>query len=126
MNYIYTNPLHMEYPLSQLRKFHALSDACIRDLGARIRRIEPAKNNTLLLPGDICRDLYLIEKGMLACYDVNSETGERYCSWLMMEGDFVTAVKSFNEQVVSTQTIIALTKGILWAITKQDTEEMTE
>ena len=116
----------MEYPLSQLRKFGALSDEFIRDLSTRIRRLEPAKNNTLLLKGDICRDMYLIEKGMLICYDIDSETGARYCSWLFGEGEFVTAVKSFNNQIVSTETIIALTDCILWAITKQDQDELTK
>jgi CRP-like cAMP-binding protein len=113
----------MEYPLSQLKRYHALSDAFIHDLGARIRRLEPARNNTLLLPGDICRDLYLIEKGMLACFDV--ENDKRYCTWLMTAGDFVTAVDSFNNQVVSTETIVALTDCLLWAITRQDLDELT-
>src|SRR5258708_21458493 len=102
----------MEYPLSQLRKYHPLSEEFIRDIGTRIRQIEPVKNNTILLKGDICRDLYLIEKGLLACYDV--ENDKRYCTWLMTAGDFVTAVDSFNNQVVSTETIVALTDSMLW------------
>lgn len=114
----------MEYPLSELRLYHPLSAAFVHDLETRIRRLEPAKNNTLLLKGDICRDLYLIEKGMLGCFDV--EENKRYCSWLMTPGDFVTAVDSFNNQVVSTETIIALTDCVLWAITKADLDQLTE
>jgi CRP-like cAMP-binding protein len=114
----------MEYPLSQLRRYHPLSAAFVHDLQTRIRRLEPARNNTLLLKGDICRDLYLIEKGMLACYDI--EGGKRYCTWLMIKGDFVTAVDSFNNQVVSTETIVAVKACVLWAITKTDLDELTE
>lgn len=114
----------MDYPLTQLRKYHSLSAAFVHDLEVRIRRLEPARNNTLLLKGDICRDLYLIEKGMLGCYDI--EEGKRYCTWIMTEGDFVTAVHSFNQQAVSTETIVALSHCILWAITKDDLEQLTE
>ncbi|WP_188927549.1 Crp/Fnr family transcriptional regulator [Puia dinghuensis] len=116
----------MEYPLSQLRKYHKLSDEFISDLKTRIRNIEAPKNSTLLLKGDICRDMYLIEKGMLICYDFKPETGEKYCAWLLSEGDFVTSVDSFNNQIPSTQTIITHTKSLLWAITKQDQDELTE
>ena len=114
----------MEYPLSQLRKFHDLSEPFIRDLGKMIRKLEPRRNNTLLLEGDICRDLYLIEEGMLACFDM--EGNKRYCTWIMTPGDFVTAVDSFNNKVVSTERIIALKKSLLWAITRQNFEELTE
>jgi CRP-like cAMP-binding protein len=114
----------MEYPLSQLSQVHSLSASFIHDLGTRIRRIEPAKNNTLLLKGDICRDLYLIEKGILACYELDGD--KKYCTWLMTKGDFVTAVESFNNQVVSTETIIAITRCTLWAITRQDLDQLTE
>jgi len=113
----------MEYPLSQLRRYHDLSAAFIPDLSKRIRRIEARKNNTLLLKGDICKNLWLIEEGMLGCFDL--EDGRKYCSWLMTAGDFVTAVDSFNNQVVSSETIIALTNCILWVITKEDFDELT-
>lgn len=114
----------MEYPLSQLRKYQALSESCIRDLGRMVRRLEPAKNNTLLLKGNICTDLYLIEKGMLACFDV--ERPKKYCTWIMTEGDFVTSVKSFNNQVPSTEIIKALTNCLLWALSKQHLDELCE
>src|SRR5579872_6322978 len=103
----------MEYALSLLRNIHSLSDAFVRDLGTRIRRLEPKKNATLLLPGDICQNIFFIEEGMLACYDI--EGRKRYCSWIMIKGDFVTSVKSFNLRVPSTEEIIALTKCRLLA-----------
>jgi len=114
----------MDYPLTQLRQYHPLSAVFVRDLETRIRRLEPAKNNTLLLKGDICRDLYLIEKGMLGCFELEKRT--RSYNWIMTKGDFVTAVDSFNNQVISTETIVALSGCILWAITKTDLEELTE
>ncbi|HXB08525.1 MAG TPA: cyclic nucleotide-binding domain-containing protein [Puia sp.] len=113
----------MDYPLSQLRKYQELSPVLIADLIKRIRIIEPKRNNTLLLPGDICRDLYLIEKGVLACYD--HESDRKYCSWIMTPGDFVTAVDSFNRQVISTESIVALTKSRLYALNRQDFEHLT-
>ncbi|HLZ87006.1 MAG TPA: cyclic nucleotide-binding domain-containing protein [Puia sp.] len=113
----------MEYPLSQLQLHHPLSGEFIHTLGTMIRRLEPAKNNTLLVKGDICNDLYLIETGLLACFD--TEKNKKYCTWLMTSGDFVTAVDSFNNQRPSTETIIAQTDSVLWAITRQQLEELT-
>jgi len=114
----------MEYPLSQLQRIHPLTLEFIRDLKARIRRIEARMYNTLLLKGDICRDLFLIEKGIVGCYDKDGK--KRYYSWIFYEGDFVTAVDSFNNQTVSDETIVALSGCVLWAITKKDLEELTE
>src|SRR5258708_3348733 len=113
----------MDYPLSQLRKDHELTPELIRDLATRLRRLEPATDNTLLLPGDICRDLYLIEKGALACYD--HEGRKKYCTWIMTPGDFVTSVDSFNRQVRSTESIVALSKSVLYAINRQDFDYFT-
>jgi CRP-like cAMP-binding protein len=108
-----------------LRLHQDLSPEFIADLGTRIRRIEAKKGYTLHLKGDICDHLWLIENGMLACYDHDADGKRRYCSWLMRTGDFVTAVDSFNNQVVSTETIIAIKACILWAITKKDLDELT-
>ena len=113
----------MEYPLSQLQRIHPLTPEFIHDLKTRIRRIEARMNNTLLLKGDICRDLFLIEKGIVGCYDEHGQ--KRNFTWIFHEGDFVTAVNSFNNQTVSNETIVALTACILWAITKEDLEELT-
>ena len=120
----YTIPLPMEYPLSQLQRIHPLTPEFIHDLESRIRRIEARINNTLLLTGDICRDLFLIEKGTVGCYAKNGK--KRYYTWIFYEGDFVTATESFNNQTVSGETIVALSTCILWAITKTDLEELTE
>lgn len=114
----------MDYALTLLGKYHKLSPAFIDDLCKRIRIIEPKLGNTLLLPGDICRDIYLIEKGMLACYDHYRH--EKYCSWVMTAGDFVTAVDSFNNQVISTESIVALKKSRLLALDRQDFVYLTE
>jgi CRP-like cAMP-binding protein len=113
----------MEYPLSQLQRIHPLTAEFVHDLRTRIRRIEARINNTLFLKGDICRDLFLIEKGIVACYDKNGK--KRNYTWILSEGDFVTAVDSFNNQTVSSETIVALSASILWAITKKDLEELT-
>jgi CRP-like cAMP-binding protein len=123
-NLPYAIPLLMDYPLSQLQRIHPLTPEFINDLKTRIRRIEARRNNTLLLKGDICRDLFLIEKGMVGCYD-NNEKKHNYV-WIYHVGDFVTSVDSFNNQTVSNETVIALTLCVLWAITKKDLEELTE
>jgi CRP-like cAMP-binding protein len=114
----------MEYPLSQLKKYRELSENCIHDLARMVRRLEVSRNTKLLLKGNICTDLYLIEKGMLACYDLGGR--KKNCTWIMTVGDFATSVKSFNNQVPSKEIIKTLTDCLLWALSKQHLEELSE
>ena len=114
----------MEYPLSQLKQHHPLSAAFIAALGGMIKKQEPSRQNTLLIKGEICDKLYLIEEGILGCFDIDEN--RKYCTWLMTRGDFVTAVDSFNNRVVSTETIISLTDSVVWFITRGQFDELTQ
>jgi CRP/FNR family transcriptional regulator, anaerobic regulatory protein len=86
------------------------------------KRCEVRRKTKLLVPGEICEHLYYIEKGILGCFE--TEGKKRYCTWLMMEGDIATSVNSFNNQVPSTETIVALEDCIVWVLTKEQLEDI--
>ena len=89
------------------------------------RRIDLSKWKTLHERGDVCTNLYFIEKGLLCCYDKETVIDKEYCVWAMEEGNIVTCVNSFDTGQASTERIIALEDCTLWAITKRNNEELT-
>jgi hypothetical protein len=113
----------MDYPLSFFAQYHPLSPELSVELRARLRRIEPTKNNTLLINGDSCHNLYFIEKGILVCYDWEGK--KKFCSWLIGPGNVATAVASFYQQTVSKESIIAVTPSIVWLLNKWDFDYLT-
>jgi CRP/FNR family transcriptional regulator, anaerobic regulatory protein len=84
------------------------------------KRREVRRKTKLLVPGEVCEHLYSIEKGILGCFE--TEGKKRYFTWLMMVGDIATSVNSFNNQVPSTETIVALEDCIVWVLTKEQLE----
>lgn len=90
----------------------------------KAQRIVVPRGTILLSPGEVCTHLYYIELGMLACYD--EEQGRRYYAWLMVEKDIATSVESFNNQVPSTETIVAIEDCILWTLSWQHLEELSD
>jgi CRP-like cAMP-binding protein len=88
------------------------------------KRCEIRRKKKLLVPGEVCDQLYYIEKGILACFEEEKE--KNYCTWLMMEGDIATSVTSFNNQVPSSETIIAVEDCILYSLSKQELEAICD
>ena len=88
-----------------------------------IRREVPRKT-CLLSPGDTCGQLYYIQRGMLACFDRDED--KEYCTWLMMEKDIATSVNSFNNQVPSTERIESVEDCVLWTLSKQELEDISD
>lgn len=106
-----------------LESVHAMPRALKLLLYETARRTDAPKRTRLLAPGEICRHLYFIEKGMLACFD--QEGDKSYCTWLMTENDIATSVNSFNSQVPSTESIETVEDCVLWTISKHELEMLS-
>lgn len=71
-----------------------------------LQRKEVEKKGIILMPGQVNRYIYFIEKGLVRSYkDVN---GKERTTWFMREGDIFIAVESFFTQTESNQTIEAM------------------
>jgi CRP/FNR family transcriptional regulator, anaerobic regulatory protein len=79
-----------------------------------------SRNTVLLDPGETCDHLYYIEQGILCCHEIADK--EKYCTWLMREGDIATSVDSFNNRQKSKERIEAVEDCILHTITYEDLE----
>ena len=110
--------------IALLESVHPMSRALKLLLYETARRSEAPRKTRLLSPGETCQHLYYIEKGMLACFDQDASSS--YCTWLMTEKDIATSVVSFNNQVPSTEWIETVEDCVLWTISKQELEMLSE
>ena len=87
-------------------------------------RIELAKNRTLLRPGEMCDNLYYIEKGILGSYEKDGH--KRVYTWLMLPGDIATSVESFNMRVPAKEFVETITDCTLHALSWEKLQQFTE
>ena len=64
------------------------------------------KKDYLLKEGEICKDIFYVQKGLLRVYIIND--GKEVNTWFVKEGDFITSISSFHKQTPSEHYIDAL------------------
>jgi len=77
-----------------------LSPAFLEALSQKFKLEKHSKESILLREGDLCRKLYVIQKGCLRFYYINEE-GKDITHWFSFEGDFMTELNSFYSQTPS-------------------------
>jgi CRP/FNR family transcriptional regulator, anaerobic regulatory protein len=116
--------LPLTIQIDRMNSIHPMSDKLKLAIYTKAQRRKVVAGEILLKPGEICNHLYYIEEGVLSCFEIDGR--QRYCTWLMFQGDIATAVDSFNNQVPSTEMIQAVTDCVCWTITYQDNEDLTK
>jgi len=105
--------LHSIYPLSEELKDY---------FRAVLKQKEISKKGFLLRAGQVCRQMYFIQKGLLRCY---YEKGDHeVSSWFMKEGDIIISVESFYQQKNSYESIQALEDCVLYYIDYRDLQHL--
>jgi CRP-like cAMP-binding protein len=64
------------------------------------------KKDYLLKEGEICKEIFYVQKGLLRVYIIND--GKEVNTWFVREGDFITSISSFHKQKPSEHYIDAL------------------
>lgn len=105
----------MEAVLHSLQAIHPLSAGLVDYLCQTLKIRELPKRDYLLRPGQVCRIICFIQKGLLRCFNINGE--HEVCSWFMKEGDVIISVESFYHQKESYEAIQALEDCTLHYIT---------
>jgi CRP/FNR family transcriptional regulator, anaerobic regulatory protein len=67
----------------------------------------------LLKAGEVCRNIYFIEKGLVAIYSV-SEEGQKNVQWILEAGDFLIVTDSFKTGDRSQFTVEVLEDTQTW------------
>lgn len=95
-----------------------LSADCTDWLRTKIKTIKIRKGDYLLRPGEICRNLYFIESGLLKCFYIHK--GNNVTDWFFGERETVASIDSFYDQVSSDDSIQAVEDCVLHYITHAD------
>lgn len=75
-----------------------------------------AKKEILLREGEICKEIFYVQKGLLRVYIINE--GKEVNTWFVKEGEFITSISSYHKQKPSEHYIDALEKGEIISIKK--------
>ena len=101
--------------LVYLNSIYPLSQSAINFLSENLKEIEVPKKKFILKHGQVCQNIYFVEKGLLRCfYDKNEK---EVSSWFMKEFDLIFSVESFLNQTPSYENIQALEDSVLHYIT---------
>lgn len=83
-------------------------------LSASVRREELPARHLLLQPGQVARQLYFVERGLVRGYALHA--GQEVSSWFMQESDFVISIVSFFTQQPATEYLELLEASVLHTI----------
>lgn len=86
------------------------------------KRMEAPAKSILLHEGDICRKVFVIEKGCIRQW-FNHE-GKEICFQFFFEGDVVTSAESFRKNIPSAFSIGTIEPVVLWWLNREDMEEI--
>lgn len=89
-------------------------------LNSNLKTKHLRRKEILLKKGEICNNIYFIEKGLLRCYYEKND--EEISSWFMKENDVIISVKSFYNRTPSYETIAAIENTIVHGITYMQLE----
>lgn len=114
----------MQKVLDILNSIRQLSPELIAHLQCVLKHAEFPRRSTLQAQGKICNKIWFIEEGVLGIF--YERNGKQSCSWFMMEGDVMTAVRSFFSQLKSHETIVTLEDSTVWYITYDELQYIYE
>jgi CRP/FNR family transcriptional regulator, anaerobic regulatory protein len=80
------------------------------------------KGDVLIVEGQVNKNLYFVNKGILRNFMLKD--GKDISTWFFFESDFITTFDSFQLQIPSNETSIALTDCELFWITFDDLETL--
>lgn len=80
------------------------------------------KGELLVQPGQICRQLFFIQSGIVRGYIKNGK--KETTTWLTSEGEMVTAIQSFLMQVPTQEQVEAIEESKVLAITYENLQTL--
>jgi len=109
----------MEQVFQLLDAVQPVSSQLREHLEKILRQKKLSKRAYLLHAGEVCRNIYFINKGMLRCYYLKDDGREISC-WFMKEGDIAISIESFYTQTAGYEYLQALEATELWYISYQE------
>lgn len=112
----------MENLLRTFRDIGSLSPENEKLLLSTIERVEYPSKTILLEEGNVCNNLYFVEKGLIRIYLYKD--GKDVTCWIGPENEFVGAIGSFFTREPSNKWIETLEPCVLWKFEYAKLEEL--
>lgn len=117
MAFLFLIIIFMKSLLTHITGYALLSPEATTAIENSFEKISLSKNTFLLQEGQVCKQLYFVEKGALrGCYN---DDGKEVTHWFAFENDFVTSFHSFTTGKAAVENIQLLEGCILWSISKE-------
>lgn len=98
---------------SLLSEFHIIEKEALDEIARMTFKMELPKKGILLKEGQVCKNLYFVEKGFLRSYMIE-KSGKDHTVWFSKERDFILSPYSFFNQQPSSNFIEALEDSVLY------------
>ncbi len=102
-----------------LVNYVAFSHDELNDILSHFKKVEVKKNQILVKEGQVCQNLYFVEKGLGRSYYLK-EDGKEVTQWFFGQGVFMSSADSFFNQSPSYYYLETLEDAILYSIAHQD------
>ena len=99
------------------------SPEMVTDVAQRLRRVAMPRETRLLTAGEVCRHLYLVEKGFARGFYHDAADRER-TSWFWSEQDVLVSYESFLQQTPTEENIELLEDAVLYRLGFDDLQEL--
>lgn len=104
-------------------QFVRFTEAEKRIMEQRLRPRKTFKNELLVDLGEVCGEIFFVQKGLLRFYYLTDQ-GQEITGFIYDEGLFATALESFLTQSPSYQVIESLEDGEVLGLSYEDLEEL--
>ncbi|MEO1437490.1 MAG: hypothetical protein AAFV80_18250, partial [Bacteroidota bacterium] len=103
-----------------------VSEESIQHMREHIKLIRVKSKDTLIIPGEVCRNLYFIFEGGFVCRYVHSETGDAKTINFYLEDlhPFMAAIDSYFNQTPSDCELRAVKDSLVAAMPKHEIDRM--
>lgn len=112
----------MELP-EYLKDSVALSAEMEEKLKVLLERKEFSKGQFLFKQGEVCRQLFLIEKGFARVFYI-SNTGKEITAWFSAENDFITPIDTFYQHKATRDNCELLEDSVVFSLKYSDLESL--
>lgn len=113
----------MEAVLTSFKRFSdQLSRVDLDQIRPFLTRHEYQVGHQLLVPGQVCRQLFFLEQGLVRCYTFEEDR----TLWYEFEGSFFTHYASFSSQAPAKEGLTLLESSTVYAIRRQHLYQLYE
>ncbi len=107
-----------------IERYITISSTDWDEIQAYFNRRELEKDEIILKEGEICRQLYFLESGLLRYYIMKD--GEERNKFFTVAPYFFTSQFSFNQQQPAKETIQAIEDSMIWEVTYQENQQLLQ